>query len=43
MGLSSGDPVPQELCVVTPAGEEITLGSVLSGTDTLVIFLRHLG
>lgn len=43
MGLASGERVPEDLSVLTPAGEEVPLGSLLRGMDTLVIFLRHLG
>ena len=43
MALGPGDRVPPDLRVVTPAGEETALGELLRGTETLVIFLRHLG
>ncbi len=43
MALAAGDHVPQGLPVLTPAGDEVELRSLLSGEATLVIFLRHLG
>ncbi len=43
MALTSGDHVPEGLSVLTPAGGEVQLRTLLSGSATLVIFLRHLG
>jgi hypothetical protein len=43
MALAAGDTVPADLPVLTPVGEEVPLGALLRGRDTLVIFLRHLG
>ena len=43
MTLALGDAVPEDLALLTPAGEKVRLGSVVRGEPTLVIFLRHLG
>ena len=43
MALARGDLVPGDLRLLTPAGEEVRLESLLGGGDTLLIFLRHLG
>jgi hypothetical protein len=43
MALAVGDVVPEDLTLLTPAGERVQTGSVMRGEPTLVIFLRHLG
>ena len=42
MALALGDPVPGDLPVLTPAGRQVPLGSLLGEEETLAIFLRHL-
>ena len=43
MALAPGDPLPDELEIVDPAGEHHRLAAVCAGEPTLLVHLRHLG
>lgn len=43
MTLGLGDPLPDELEIVDPAGERHRLAAVPAGEPTVLIHLRHLG